>query len=133
MDVGIGVGLALAAGGLGSLVGFDRERCFYPVVMIVIASTYGLFAVIGGSATALWRDAAVAAVFVGVAIVGFRTSLWLVVAALAAHGAMDFVHHHLIDNPGVPPWWPGFCAAYDVTAAAYLAVLLSVRGEPRRA
>jgi len=100
--------------------------------MIVIASTYGLFAVIGGSESALWRDAAVAAVFAGVAIAGFRTSLWLVVAALAAHGAMDFIHHHLIDNPGVPPWWPGFCAAYDVTAAVYLAALLRVRGEPGR-
>jgi hypothetical protein len=30
----------------------------------------------------------------------------------------------LIDNPGVPAFWPGFCMAFDVVAAAYLAVLL---------
>jgi hypothetical protein len=30
----------------------------------------------------------------------------------------------VIDNPGVPPWWPAFCGAYDVAAAVYLAWLL---------
>lgn len=30
-----------------------------------------------------------------------------------------------IANPGVPPWWPIFCLAYDVTAGGYLAVLLA--------
>jgi hypothetical protein len=47
-----------------------------------------------------------------------------VVAALAAHGIFDFFHPHLLINPGVPVWWPGFCLTYDVTAAGYLAWLL---------
>src|SRR5262249_51962293 len=29
------------------------------------------------------------------------------------------------DDPGAPVWWPSFCLAYDVTAAAYLAWLLA--------
>jgi len=33
----------------------------------------------------------------------------------------------LLSNPGVPGWWPAFCLAYDVTAAAYLAWLLKRR------
>jgi hypothetical protein len=36
----------------------------------------------------------------------------------------DIVHRDLISNPGVPVWWPGWCLSYDVTAGAYLAVLL---------
>jgi hypothetical protein len=35
--------------GLATVVGFDRERAFYPTVMIVIASYYVLFA-------AMWFD-----------------------------------------------------------------------------
>ena len=101
--------------------------------MIVIAAYYVLFAAMAADAAGLWGDTGVALVFAAAAIVGFRTSLWLVVAALAAHGAMDLVHGHLVDNAGVPLWWPGFCSAADIVLAAYLAVLLLLRGEPRRA
>jgi hypothetical protein len=93
--------------------------------MIVIASYYALFAVIGGSAHALAIESIVMVAFLGASIAGFRTSLWLVVAALAGHALFDFIHGHLIVNPGVPVWWPPFCLAYDVVAAAYLAWLLS--------
>ncbi|HET6463596.1 MAG TPA: hypothetical protein VFH33_07330, partial [Candidatus Krumholzibacteria bacterium] len=55
---------------------------------------------------------------------GFKSSLWLVVAALAGHGIFDSFHGRVISNPGVPDFWPAFCAAYDVTAAGYLAWLL---------
>ena len=68
------------------------------------------------------------AVFLAVAASGFRSSLWLVVVALAAHGLFDLSHGALISNPGVPRWWPEFCLSYDVTAAAYLAWRLKRRG-----
>jgi hypothetical protein len=56
-----------------------------------------------------------------VAAAGFKRPLWLVVAALAAHGFFDLVHAEVISNPGVPGWWPEFCLTYDLTAAAFLA------------
>jgi hypothetical protein len=40
---------------------------------------------------------------------------------------IDFFHHLLIQNPGVPVWWPGFCLSFDVFAAAFLAILLMRR------
>ena len=61
-----------------------------------------------------------------VAVIGFKTSLWIVAAALAGHGLFDSVHPWLIANPGVPAWWPGFCFAYDVAAGAILAGLLAL-------
>ena len=109
---------------MGTVVGLDRDRAFYPTVMIVIASLYVLFAVMGGSTQALFIEGAVATVFLAVSLVGFRYSLWLVVAALAAHGILDVFHGQLIANPGVPVWWPAFCLAYDEVAAGYLAFLL---------
>jgi hypothetical protein len=121
----VGAVLALSVGLSATFVGLDRDRAFYPTVMIVIASYYALFAVMGGSAHALAIESIVIVAFLGASIAGFRTSLWLVVAALAGHGLFDFIHGHLIVNPGVPAWWPPFCLSYDVAAAAYLAWLLS--------
>ena len=73
---------------------------------------------------ALVLETLVGSVFVAAAVTGFRSSLWVVVFALAAHGILDLAHDRVISNPGVPTWWPAFCLAYDVTAAAYLAWLL---------
>jgi hypothetical protein len=120
----IGGVLALAVGALGTVVGLDRDRAFYPTIMVVIASYYVLFAVMGGSTHALLVETAVATVFLAVTLVGFRYSLWLVVAALASHGILDAFHGRVIANPGVPAWWPAFCLAYDGVAAGYLAFLL---------
>jgi hypothetical protein len=125
MSIAIGVVLALVVGGSATFIGLDRDRALYPVVMIVIASYYALFAVTGGSSQVLIIEAAVAIAFCGLALAGFKSTLWLVVAALAAHGIFDILHPHLYANPGVPGWWPSFCLAYDVAAAAYLAWLIA--------
>ena len=124
----VGALLALAVSGMATLIRLDRDRAFYPTVMAVIASYYALFAVIGGSNHALGVETAVITVFLAASFVGFRYSLWLVVAALAAHGIFDAFHDRLIANPGVPTWWPPFCLTYDVVAAGYLAYLLVRRG-----
>jgi hypothetical protein len=120
----IGALLAFVVGLFATASGLDRDRAFYPTVMIVIAFIYSFFAVIGTSTRVLVIEALVGVAFVAVAVSGFRSSLWLVAIALGAHGIFDIVHASVISNPGVPGWWPGFCLTYDVTAAAYLAWLL---------
>ncbi len=120
----VGVFLALGVGLFATGFGLDRDRAFYPTVTIVIASYYALFAVQGASTDMLVLESLIGVVFLVLAIWGFRSTLWLVVIALVAHGVFDLVHGQVINNPGVPGWWPQFCLAYDVTAAAYLAWLL---------
>jgi hypothetical protein len=120
----VGLILALTVSLLASLVGLDRDRAFYPTLLIVIASYYGLFAIMGGSIRALTIESVVMAGFLLISILGFKLNLWILVGALVAHGAFDFVHHYLISNPGVPVWWPMFCLTYDIAAAGYLAWLL---------
>lgn len=120
----VGAALALGVGVFASLVGLDRDRAFYPTVLIVIAALYELFAVMGGSGSALQAETVAFAGFACLAVIGFKKSLWLVVLGLAAHGLFDFFRGDLIINPGVPDWWPMFCLAYDLVAAAYLAWLL---------
>jgi hypothetical protein len=133
MPIAWGLGLAIAVAVLARLVGLDRERAFYPIAMIVIASYYDLFAVIGGGGSSLIQESVAFAIFAGAAIIGFRTNLWIVAAALAAHGVFDFFHHQIIANGGVPTWWPAFCLSYDVTAAACLATLLRLSPPSRQA
>jgi hypothetical protein len=124
MEYFVGISLALAVSLFGALVGLDRDRAFYPVVLVVVASYYALFAVMSGSALVLGLELAAASVFILATILGFRTNLWLVAAALVGHGLFDFVHSGLIANSSVPAWWPNFCMSYDVVAGLCLAWLL---------
>ena len=121
----VGIVLALLVSVMARLVGFDRDRAFYPTVLIVIASYYVLFAVMGRSVHATVVESLIMIAFLCVAVLGFKVNLWLVAAALAAHGVLDFFHGHIVTNPGVPIWWPAFCLAYDISAAGFL-VWLSV-------
>jgi hypothetical protein len=120
----IGVILAAAVCAAARLAGFDRERVFYPTMLVVIAAYYILFAAMDGGGEALAVESLAAAAFGGVAVAGFSRNLWLVVAALAGHGVFDFIHHRLVQNDGVPGWWPAFCLAFDIVAALWLGVLL---------
>ena len=45
----VGIILSVVVAVVMRYVGFDRDRAFYPTVLIVIASYYVLFAVMGGS------------------------------------------------------------------------------------
>ncbi len=127
MEYVIGFAAAIAVGLFATVVGFDKERSFYPVVLIVIATLYLLFAAIAGSTEAFVAEVIPALLFVTAATIGFRKTTWLVVVGLAFHGVFDFFHHAVIVNPGVPVWWPGFCLTYDVVAAGYLATLIFIR------
>jgi hypothetical protein len=129
MEYLIGFGVALSVCLAATLVGFDKDRAFYPVVLIVIASYYILFAAMGASIQTLFIELAAAATFAVVAIVGFKRYPWFIVVGLAAHGVFDLLHPLLTHNPGVPVWWPSFCLAYDVTAAVYLLALLKFRAK----
>lgn len=120
----IGLILSVAVAGFATAIGFDRERAFYPTVLIVIASYYVLFAVMGGSSRALLVEIIVATGFLVFAVIGFKRNLWFAVAAIVGHGVFDFVHHWFVDNPGVPVWWPGFCLTFDVVLGVWLAVRL---------
>jgi hypothetical protein len=124
MAILVGALLAIAVGLLATVSGLDRDRAFYPTVAMVVASYYCLFAVIGASPRALVLESLVGAVFLAAAVLGFRSSLWVVVIALGGHGVFDLAHGAVISNPGVPGWWPAFCLSYDATAAGYLAWLL---------
>ncbi len=124
MEYMVGIALSGVVVGFALLSKFDGDRAFYPTVLVVTATYYVLFAVMGGSRHALVTEALILGAFVLAAVLGFKKNLWLVTFAFAGHGLFDLCHHLMIDNPGVPLWWPGFCLAFDFSTAVLLAVLL---------
>jgi len=129
------IGIVLSAGVavFARVVGFDRDRAFYPTVMIVIAAYYVLFAAMSGSVQVVVIESAVMVLFAAAAVAGFKSSAWIVVVALAGHGVFDAVHGSVIENAGVPAWWPAWCLSYDVGAAACLAWLIKREPKPNDA
>ena len=123
----IGFGTSALVAGLGRVAGLDREKAYYATVFIVVGSYYVLFAAMAGG-THIVPELILFAVFASAAVLGFRTSMWIVVAGLATHGIFDFLRDGLLAGSGVPAWWPAFCGAFDVGAAAILAAML--RNEP---
>ena len=123
----IGIILSVGVAWFARVVGLDRDRAFYPTVVIVVALYYVLFAAIDGSVPTVLLESALMTVFVIAAVVGFKTSTWIIVGALAGHGVLDAFHGSVLNNSGVPVWWPAFCLAYDLGAAGCLAWLITRR------
>jgi len=132
MEYIVGVTLALLFCGAAAGLGMDRERVFYPAVLIAVASYYLAFAVIDGRNEVMLSELAIAAIFIAGAVAGFKVNPWIAVVALAGHGVMDGFHHHVVHNLGVPRVWPGFCMSFDVTAAAFVAWVMLARARGRR-
>jgi len=76
MEYLIGFFLALGISIGATAIGFDRERSFYPTVLMVIALLYALFAIMAGSTHALLLELLPGALFVIAAVTGFKTRLW---------------------------------------------------------
>ena len=68
----IGIVLSLGVATFARGVGFDRERSFYPTVLIVIASYYVLFAAMSGSVQTVVIESVVMTLFAAAAVAGFK-------------------------------------------------------------
>ncbi len=127
MEYVVGIALALLVCLGANWVGLDRDRAFYPTVLIVVASYYVLFAALGGDERALLADAAIAMAFGAMAVFGFRRRPWIIVAALFAHGVLDGFRPFVVHNAGVPQTWPAFCLSFDWAMAIALGWTLKSR------
>lgn len=105
---------------------FDRDRSFYPVILIVIASYYPLFALIARDAVLI--ELTIAGVFFLIAVSGTLRFKWLIGIGLMLHGGLDMVYYIHPLSTGVPHWWPVFCAVVDVILG--VAALIVVYQQP---
>lgn len=85
--------------------GVDRDRSFYPTVLVVIALLCVLFGVETGAPTVIAAELAMALLALG----------------LALHGAFDLVHPAVLPaSDAAPPWWPAFCLGVNGAFALWV-------------
>ena len=114
IPVVVGLLLAVAVAALAKFTRFDEDHSFYSTILVIVASYYVLFAVLGGSSQALVWELIIALAFSTVAIAGALHAPTLVGVGIVGHGLFDLLHDAIIQDPGVPTWWPNFCASVDV-------------------
>ena len=81
-----------------------------------------------GSRQALVWELVVAVAFSTVAITGALRLPLLVGVGIFSHGLFDFVHYMMIQDAGVPDWWPGFCGSLDVVLGLWVIGFAGSRG-----
>ena len=93
----------------------------YALSLILIASVYIGFAVADGRPTVIAVESSVAAIFVVVAAAAISGPAWLLVIGLIGHALKDLWQHRTHFVAGTR-WWPPFCCAVDLVAAALIAI-----------
>ena len=102
MEYLIGFVLAAVVCVFAMLARFDRDRVFYPTMVIVVATYYILFAVMASSIPALTIESLVASAFVILAVAGFKKNLWLVATALGRSRSFRFLSSRIHSESGCP-------------------------------
>ena len=122
LPVIIGAALAVILASFARLTNFDRDRSYYAVVLIVIATYYVLFACIANEA--IVAEIFVASIFSILAILGGLRWQILLGIGICLHGVFDLMHGYIINNPGVPIWWPAFCTSIDIVLGLWVIFLV---------
>src|SRR5215831_5321670 len=104
------------------------EQIFYAMFLIVIAAFYLAFTAYFGVRTAWRLETAVVLAFVAIGLLGIRLPFALIVG-YSLHGLWDLLHEfqahgaYSAFEPGrmttIPLAYGVFCAAFDVSVAAY--------------
>ena len=118
-----GIVLVIALIWVARSTAFEMDRSFYPVLLIVIALYYVLFAFQTFHVGSILFEVFVAILFSGLAIWGNHRSLIIVGFALIFHGIYDLLHGLVPFSTNTPEWWPLFCFGEDVVHGLWLILL----------
>lgn len=118
----VGILLAIAIVVSARLSCFEKDRSFYPVLLIVIALYYVLFAFQTFRKDEILFEVSVAIIFLFLAILGHHKNLRIIGLALILHGSYDLIHHSIPVATNPPKWWPLFCFGVDVVLGVWLLI-----------
>jgi len=115
---------------LSRVTGFDKDRSFFPLILIVIATYYVLFAFQEFELFTALFEITVALLFTVFAIIGHNKSIRMVGIALIAQGVYDLFHSQIPVAGFAPQWWPLFCSAVDLVIGLWV-ILYKPRTETK--
>lgn len=121
----VGASLACATGALLASGLIPAPLAFHALLLAAIAWIYVGFALQDGRGSAVGVEGVVAFVFFATALLGFVYTPYLIAVGFVAHALWDLLHHGGAGGIGtsVPPWYPRFCAVYDIVHAALFVTL----------
>ncbi len=120
MEYLVGILTAVALAGFARSSGFEKDRSFYPTVLIVIGFLYVVFGAIDGRVSVILIELIFAFLFASIAVVGYKNNGVIVAGGIALHGVFDFVRYFFIEDKGVPVFWAGFCGTVDILLGIYV-------------
>lgn len=98
----------------------------YAMALMCLPCIYAAFAIFNQEATqtVVIKEMAIGIPYIAVGLMALQSKLKMISYLLAIlwlmHGAYDLFHDHLFINPGVPVWYPVFCAVVDLVIGTYL-------------
>lgn len=99
----VGLGLGSFTVALMAVGGVLRQRGTWATTMVAIASFYVVFAIQTGDTSEIIIHTLLATGFEVLALIGARTSAWILAAALLGHGIFDISVGWVLANPA-PGW-----------------------------
>jgi len=129
MLIEVFVGIALGILSIFLIRKVNGESWLYSAVVISLPLIYVTFALVAADYTAAAMELLAGAPFIiGGAvclILRVKMSARIIGILWIVHAVFDLVHDRLFVNPGVPEWYPLFCAGVDVVIGTYLIQLVS--------
>lgn len=118
------LGLLLAGIAIAMVKDVKLPLRSYGIALAVLPAIYILFALLAGDGAAMGWEFLFGLPFFIMAYFcakrGFHYSGLAVLGLWIAHAAYDVYHSALVDNAGVPGWYPALCFAFDLVIVVYL-------------
>ena len=123
------LGLLIALIAIAMAKDIDLPPRGFALALAALPLFYMLFALMVGDGHAMALEFAYGLPFFILGtlcfIRGFKGSGLLVVGLWALHAAYDIYHPILVENAGVPGWYPALCLGFDMMMVIYLLHLVS--------
>lgn len=117
-------GAASAAAGMVIARRAGVERQMYPGLLALLPCFYAAFASASGHHHISRLELAFGAPWIAVGltclVLELRRTAQILGVMWVLHAVFDLTHHLLVDNPGLPSWYPLWCAVVDVGVGACL-------------
>ncbi|MBX3379000.1 MAG: hypothetical protein KF805_02810 [Phycisphaeraceae bacterium] len=121
LPFGAAIVLAVVSCVVHAVLAPELARAIAAVLLGGLGGVYLGGALHGGGWPSIVVAAVAAVICVGLGAAGLRGPEWLLAVGFLLHAVWDWVHHAL-ERRWVGPWWPPFCAVFDLIFGVYLLV-----------
>ena len=115
--------------------GYENHNLAYPVLLATFPVYYWVFALYANDIDALLMEVVVGALFIGPAILAYkssrRASLIILAIGFVGHGVYDVIHPAINVHSVAPVWWPEFCGSIDILLGVYVLWLAKMAQDPK--